>query len=56
MAAATGAGVDTVGLGMSLAAPGNAGGLDATSDGDLFGELDTSMDMFAWDGMDLTGN
>ncbi|KAG5951308.1 hypothetical protein E4U53_003370 [Claviceps sorghi] len=55
-AAAAGGGVDTVGLDMSLAASGTAGGLDTTSDGDLFGELDTSMDMFAWDGMDLTGN
>ncbi|GAB0138290.1 Unknown protein [Epichloe bromicola] len=51
-------GVDTVhvGLDMGLGGPGSAGGgLDA-SDGDLFGGLDTSMDMFGWDGMDLTGN
>ncbi|KAG6003697.1 hypothetical protein E4U21_001805 [Claviceps maximensis] len=54
--AAAGGGVDTSGLDMSLAGPGSAGGLDTTSDGDLFGGLDTSMDMFGWDGMDLTGN
>ncbi|KAG5978763.1 hypothetical protein E4U55_005966 [Claviceps digitariae] len=58
-AAAGGGGVDTGGLDMSLGGAGSAGGgggLDATSDGDLFGGLDTSMDMFGWDGMDLTGN
>lgn len=49
---------------MSLGVPGGVagggggggGGLDTTGDGDLFGGLDTSMDMFGWDGMDLTGN
>ncbi|KND93570.1 Mediator of RNA polymerase II transcription subunit 5 [Tolypocladium ophioglossoides CBS 100239] len=36
---------------------GSVGGLDSTSDGDLFGGIDTSMDMFnGWDGMDLGGN
>ncbi|KAK2601945.1 mediator complex subunit [Conoideocrella luteorostrata] len=48
--------VDTVGLDMGLGGPGSAGGLDTTSDADLFGGLDTSMDMFGWDSMDLTGN
>lgn len=59
--------VDGVGLDMSLGGvssdlglggpSGSVGGLDSTSDGDLFGGLDTSMDMFnGWDGMDLGGN
>ncbi|KAG6084957.1 hypothetical protein E4U15_001437 [Claviceps sp. LM218 group G6] len=53
--AAAGGGVDSVGLDMGLGAPGNAGGMDTTGDGDLFGGLDTSIDMFGWDSMDLTG-
>lgn len=58
--------VDGVGLGMGmggmssdmgLGGPGSGGGLDATTDGDLFGGIDTSMDMFnGWDGMDLGGS
>ncbi|TWU77555.1 mediator complex subunit [Metarhizium rileyi] len=53
-----GDGMTVDGLGMGIGGPGSAGGLDATSDGDLFGGLDTSdMDMFGWgDGMDLGGN
>ncbi|KAG6031713.1 hypothetical protein E4U19_007962 [Claviceps sp. Clav32 group G5] len=53
--AAAGGGVDSVGLDMGLGAPGSAGGMDTTGDGDLFGGLDTSIDMFGWDSMDLTG-
>ncbi|KAG6201677.1 hypothetical protein E4U34_006171 [Claviceps purpurea] len=53
--AAAGGGVDSVGLDMGMGAPGSAGGMDTTGDGDLFGGLDTSMDMFGWDSMDLTG-
>lgn len=61
MAAAAGVGGDGMGvdgLDMGMGGPGSAGGLDTTSDGDLFGGLDTSdMDMFAWgDSMDLSGN
>ncbi|KAG5943375.1 hypothetical protein E4U60_006702 [Claviceps pazoutovae] len=55
MVAAAGGGVDSVGLDMGMGAPGSAGGMDTTGDGDLFGGLDTSMDMFGWDSMDLTG-
>ncbi|KID98260.1 Mediator of RNA polymerase II transcription subunit 5, partial [Metarhizium majus ARSEF 297] len=61
MAAAVGVSVDGMtvdGLDMGIGGPGSAGGLDATSDGDLFGGLDTNgMDMFGWgDSMDLSGN
>ncbi|KAG6034550.1 hypothetical protein E4U41_006495 [Claviceps citrina] len=56
MAAAAAGGVDRIGLDMGLGGgSGSAGVLDTTGDGDLFGGLDTSMDMFGWDGMDLTG-
>ncbi|QUC18912.1 uncharacterized protein UV8b_03153 [Ustilaginoidea virens] len=48
MAAAGGVGGDGLAV--------DAVGLDATSERDLFGGLDTSMDMFGWDGMDLTGS
>ncbi|EQK98130.1 Mediator of RNA polymerase II transcription subunit 5 [Ophiocordyceps sinensis CO18] len=58
--------VDGVGLDMGmggvssdlgLGGPGNGGVLDTTSDADLFGGIDTSMDMFnGWDGMDLAGS
>ncbi|EXV05044.1 mediator complex subunit 5 [Metarhizium robertsii] len=59
--AAVGVGADGMtvdGLDMGIGGPGSAGGLDATSDGDLFGGLDTNgMDMFGWgDSMDLSGN
>ncbi|POR33336.1 Mediator of RNA polymerase II transcription subunit 5 [Tolypocladium paradoxum] len=59
--------VDGVGLDMGLGGvssdlglggpSGSVAGLDSTSDGELFGAIDTSMDMFnGWDGMDLGGN
>ncbi|KYK56835.1 Mediator of RNA polymerase II transcription subunit 5 [Drechmeria coniospora] len=45
--------VDGVSLDMGLGG-GTGGGLDPTADGDLFGSLDASMDMFGgWDGVDL---
>ena len=48
--------VDGVSLDLGLGGTGSAGGLDTTSDGDLFGGLDTNMDMFNWaDGTDLGG-
>jgi mediator of RNA polymerase II transcription subunit 5 len=53
-----GDGMTVDGLDMGMGGPGSVGGLDATSDGDLFGGLDTSsMDMFGWgDSMDLSGS
>lgn len=54
--AVAGVGADGVGLDMGLGGPGSAGGLDSTSDGDLFGGLDMNMDSVYWDSMELTGN
>lgn len=40
---------------LGLGGPSGAGGLDGTGDADLFGGLDTSMDVFdGWDTMDMT--
>lgn len=52
-----GDGMTVDGLDLGMGGPGSAGGLDTTSDGDLFGGLDTNgMDMFGWgDSMDLSG-
>lgn len=41
---------------LGLGASGNNGGLDASAEADLFGGLDTDMDVFdGWSGMDLGG-
>ncbi|KAL7797476.1 mediator complex, subunit Med5 [Trichoderma ceciliae] len=50
-------GIGGVSSDLGLAGSGNNGGLDASAETDLFGGLDTDMDVFdGWGGMDLGGS
>ncbi|RFU80899.1 mediator of rna polymerase ii transcription subunit 5 [Trichoderma arundinaceum] len=49
-------GIGGVSSDLGLGASGSTGGLDASAEADLFGSLDTDMDVFdGWGGMDLGG-